>query len=105
GRLRPSLMMCSALVRLGGLVVSLTGCGKKQEAAKTIPPSHKQLRRPSTPIPASSPIPQPKPPSVPSAPKLTGIHKIQHVAVIFQENRSFDSYFGTYPGADGLPIN
>jgi phospholipase C len=20
-----------------------------------------------------------------------------------QENRSFDSYFGTYPGADGLP--
>jgi len=31
------------------------------------------------------------------------IHKIQHVVVIQQENRSFDSYFGTYPGADGLP--
>jgi phospholipase C len=29
--------------------------------------------------------------------------KIQHVVVIMQENRSFDSYFGTYPGADGLP--
>src|SRR5579872_1605747 len=27
---------------------------------------------------------------------------IQHVVVIMQENRSFDSYFGTYPGADGL---
>lgn len=35
---------------------------------------------------------------------LTGIHKIQHVIVIMQENRSFDSYFGTYPGADGIPM-
>src|SRR5258708_27464899 len=34
---------------------------------------------------------------------LTGIHKIKHVIVIMQENRSFDSYFGTYPGADGIP--
>ena len=34
---------------------------------------------------------------------LTGIHKIRHVVIIMQENRSFDSYFGTYPGADGIP--
>ncbi|HKB93741.1 MAG TPA: alkaline phosphatase family protein [Gaiellaceae bacterium] len=34
-----------------------------------------------------------------------GIHKIRHVIVIMQENRSFDSYFGTYPGADGIPAN
>ena len=34
-----------------------------------------------------------------------GIHLIRHVVVIMQENRSFDSYFGTYPGADGLPKN
>jgi phospholipase C len=33
----------------------------------------------------------------------TGIHKIKHVVIIMQENRSFDSYFGTYPGADGIP--
>jgi phospholipase C len=33
----------------------------------------------------------------------TGIHKIKHVVVIMQENRSFDHYFGTYPGADGIP--
>jgi phospholipase C len=31
------------------------------------------------------------------------IHKIKHVVVIMQENRSFDSYFGTFPGADGIP--
>ena len=34
---------------------------------------------------------------------LVGIHKIKHVVVIMQENRSFDSYFGTFPGADGIP--
>ena len=33
-----------------------------------------------------------------------GIHKIKHVIVIMQENRSFDSYFGTFPGADGIPM-
>src|SRR5919202_5490398 len=31
-------------------------------------------------------------------------NKIQHVVVIMQENRSFDNYFGTYPGADGIPM-
>jgi len=43
---------------------------------------------PGTPAPGSGP---------------TGIQKIEHVVVVMQENRSFDSYFGTYPGADGLP--
>ena len=33
----------------------------------------------------------------------SGIHKIKHVVIIMQENRSFDTYFGTYPGADGIP--
>ena len=36
---------------------------------------------------------------------LTGIHKIRHVIIVMQENRSFDNYFGTYPGADGIPMN
>jgi phospholipase C len=34
----------------------------------------------------------------------TGLQKIKHVVIIMQENRSFDSYFGTYPGADGIPM-
>jgi phospholipase C len=33
-----------------------------------------------------------------------GIHTIKHVVVIMQENRSFDSFFGTFPGADGIPM-
>src|SRR5437588_2044892 len=35
---------------------------------------------------------------------VDGIHNIRHVLVIMQENRSFDHYFGTYPGADGIPM-
>jgi uncharacterized protein (TIGR03437 family) len=42
---------------------------------------------------------QPTPP--PAAPP--GLEKIQHFVFIMQENRSFDHYFGTYPGAEGIP--
>jgi phospholipase C len=31
------------------------------------------------------------------------LSRIQHVVVLLQENRSFDSYFGTFPAADGFP--
>ena len=47
--------------------------------------------------------------SVEAAPTLTHAQKlaliqqkIKYVFVLFQENRSFDFYFGTYPGANGL---
>ncbi|WP_165361299.1 phospholipase C [Lichenibacterium ramalinae] len=51
--------------------------------------------------------------SVPSlAPSLTHAQKIallkqrvKHVFVLFQENRSFDQYFGTFPGVNGLFAN
>ncbi len=33
----------------------------------------------------------------------TGILKLDHLIFIVQENRSFDHYFGTFPGANGLP--
>jgi phospholipase C len=39
-----------------------------------------------------------------AASQAPGIDKIKHVVIIMQENRSFDSYFGTYPGADGIPM-
>ncbi len=34
----------------------------------------------------------------------TARSKIKHIVIIMQENRSFDEYFGTYPGADGIPM-
>jgi phospholipase C len=38
-----------------------------------------------------------------SSVSVTGLNLIKHVIVITQENRSFDHYFGTFPGADGIP--
>ncbi len=34
----------------------------------------------------------------------TGTSDIQHLIFIVQENHSFDNYFGTYTGANGLPL-
>ena len=45
--------------------------------------------------------------ALPSGPQpsasASGITKIDHIVIVTQENRSFDSYFGTFPGADGIP--
>jgi phospholipase C len=34
-----------------------------------------------------------------------GLQRIKHIVIIMQENRSFDHYFGTFPGADGIPMD
>ena len=34
-----------------------------------------------------------------------GIFKLDHLIFIVQENRSFDHYFGTFPGANGFPVD
>jgi phospholipase C len=36
-----------------------------------------------------------------SGPAIRGIDKIQHIVFLIKENRSFDNYFGTFPGANG----
>jgi phospholipase C len=43
--------------------------------------------------------------SPPQQSAVPDIHLIRHVIIIMQENRSFDSYFGTFPGADGIPAD
>jgi phospholipase C len=40
-----------------------------------------------------------------NVPVASSQSKIQHIIFIVQENHSFDNYFGTYPGADGLLPN
>jgi phospholipase C len=59
---------------------------------------------PPTPIAPASP-----PPTATSLPASTDLltlarARIKHIVVIMQENRSFDQYFGTYPGANGFPV-
>ena len=51
----------------------------------------------------SRPSPLPVRPKLERHASRRGIETIRHVIVIMQENRSFDSYFGTFPGADGIP--
>ncbi|HUI89428.1 MAG TPA: alkaline phosphatase family protein [Anaerolineales bacterium] len=56
----------------------------------------------ATPNPSTA-LPAPTPTSAVPESLTIAREKIQHIVIIMQENRSFDSYFGTYPGADGLP--
>ncbi len=49
----------------------------------------------STLMPAQTKVP------IPAEPPASGINLIQHVVFIIKENRSFDSYFGTFPGVNG----
>ncbi|HEY9152846.1 MAG TPA: alkaline phosphatase family protein [Anaerolineales bacterium] len=57
----------------------------------------------STQSPASTQVVSPAPTA--SENLALAQQKIKHIVVIMQENRSFDSYFGTYPGADGIPVS
>jgi len=63
----------------------------------------------SVPNKADAPAPSSSPTeSRTQEPKLTKLEQarenIEHLIFIVQENRSFDHYFGTYPGAEGLPM-
>ncbi len=49
---------------------------------------------------SGSDVPSPSPSA---STTLHGFQHIQHLIFIVQENRSFDQYFGTFPGADGIP--
>jgi len=41
-------------------------------------------------------------PSISQAGPKKGLEKIDHIVVIYLENRSFDNLFGLFPGANGL---
>jgi phospholipase C len=51
------------------------------------------------PTPAAAAEPPDAVPAVAPAPRTP----IEHVVYLMQENHTFDNYFGTYPGADGIP--
>jgi phospholipase C len=80
----------TASLALGGLglVLGHEGCGSEQPGVTT----------------------QPRAPEVRKEPSATDKQlamaraAIRHVVIIMQENRSFDHYFGTFPGADGIPM-
>jgi phospholipase C len=89
---KPDMSKCAALSIIA-LTCVLTACGSTSKNQTT------------TATNASATIAQPSTEVATATATSAGIHKIQHVVVIMQENRSFDSYFGTYPGADGIPMS
>ena len=71
--------------------------------AQTSPPQAPPSPRPPAPPSSTSPSPPRANPSLSHDAKLKLLReKVKYVFVLFQENRSFDFYFATYPGADGL---
>src|SRR5881296_4116045 len=40
--------------------------------------------------------------SSPQGPATQGLARIEHIVVIYAENRSFDHLYGLFPGADGI---
>lgn len=105
--------------------ILLTSCSLPSQIIITLAPTNTPVSSPvtmPTPVPTSttfsSPTPiataTPVPSSTPTS-TATSVNensdllalaraKIKHIVVIMQENRSFDQYFGTYPGADGFPV-
>ena len=57
----------------------------------------RRQRTRTEPVPAENPTESP----TGSPDPANGDDPIQHVIFLVKENRSFDHYFGTYPGAEG----
>jgi phospholipase C len=95
GRLAAMRALPAGVV-ISGLVAACLLVGGQQATASTSP----------SPSATSTTGPVERVPGGPTGSYIVppGIHKIKHVIVIMQENRSFDSYFGTFPGADGIPM-
>ncbi len=96
GRTRPIACLCIATA-----AALAAACSSGPNAAA--PQTHSQ----STPAsPARTPTTAVAVTGGPSGAYVVpaAIHKIRHVIVIQQENRSFDSYFGTFPGANGIAM-
>jgi phospholipase C len=100
-----SLLAACAAPPAGGtnLPLAAPGPGLAAPVARAIPPPETGLDVPPIqviPLPTATDSSRAVP-SVAAPPP--GLGKIRHFVFIMQENRSFDSYFGTYPGADGIP--
>lgn len=57
------------------------------------------------PSPVAADAPTPRTPAVAIAPTHRPTTPIQHFVTVLQENHSFDNYFGSFPGADGVPAS
>ena len=93
-------------------ILVLLACNLVTGSANPAPPASPipATTAPPVQVPATAAVSATATSSAPSTsgtgpyPLVLAREKIKHVVVIMQENRSFDEYFGTYPGADGIPM-
>ncbi|HEU4528437.1 MAG TPA: alkaline phosphatase family protein [Actinomycetota bacterium] len=89
-------MRLRAPVAMLALAIAAAGCSDPAAIGATTP-----TPEPASPSPTTSPMAAP-------AGTLTKLEQarlhVEHLIFIVQENRSFDHYFGTYPGAKGIPM-
>jgi len=83
-------------VAIAMMFAAAPGCGGGGSSTPGPPQARGTASPTGTPIPKSSPTPQ-------ASPTPGSLASLKHLIFFIQENRSFDSYFGTYPGADGFP--
>lgn len=89
----------TALVAVAGLLQSQAAMAQSADAAMTVMPESSTFVKQF----ASVPLLQP---ALTRAQKLALLRqKVKHVFVLFQENRSFDQYFGSFPGVNGLFVS
>ncbi len=97
----------------GAALLLAASCAPAQNPAQSPAQNPAQLNAASTPVLTSAPPTTREvghwatdiahEPILSPAIKLKLLREhIKYVFILFQENRSFDFYFGTYPGADGL---
>jgi len=87
------------LIAVGGLGLGL-GLGQEMGAGTT---PDVTIAPKSSAVVSARVIDMASEPAISAEEKLQLIRRrIKYVFVLFQENRSFDFYFGSYPGADGL---
>ena len=105
-----ALSACNTATSLPPTAVPTSTQGTLPTQAPTEVPVQPTATAPATQAPAPTGV-SPTPTATPTAGAASGAavlavarQKIKHVVIIMQENRSFDSYFGTYPGADGFPV-
>jgi phospholipase C len=88
------------LVLLTGLVLLLIAASCSESATSP--------QRNAAPSPGSSPTGDPAAVTGDDGEDLTKLEAakehLEHLIFIVQENRSFDHYFGTFPGANGIPM-
>src|SRR5512135_3046457 len=88
--------MFSLLLLLALVLPLLAACGGSPQAAypNAAPATAAAVLATSAPAAA---------PAVTAAPAtMSGLNKINHVVVLYQENWSFDSLYGEFPGANGV---